>query len=1331
MPMEIRSERPTGRRIRGVAARVACAALLLFAGAAAAQAAGPDANTRCRRDLGKGTIKLSASLMSVQARCLNEQMNGRLLEVDCLAPLSPDFPGAGTVAKSVSVLSSLANRSCSAADHPTVNGYGTCPSPCENHSVDTYEQVSECLVCTTAARTSAAIESLYGSPPSDASRDAIRCQLAIGKAARIYLVKRTTAQQRCQYSEDSEDSGLRCKFLDEQTDPRGYAIGGLRKAGKRIAKCSALALAELDTCAGDAEAQQECVARAIADAGDSMFDDVYPRPTIQWESPPQGAFTTDASVTARGRIVGARGESYNLFINGEEVPLDSAGVFVTQVEIDPSKIFQPVLAEVRQSTNNVLAARKLRTLAYGPSHGLGQPLSLVMGLRVNDSGLDALEPTFNELVDIDLSTLISPGTVVISQYEYFCFPGFDCATTDIVINPTDGSGAPPPSISGYRLSVDSSGDGVGYVSARIDLDNLFVSARAVELDCDINVQTSGATITGNYDLLRDANSPTQVDVVQLGGVNIAFNGFSNSTDCGDGFGAGLLESLIEAFAGDVESLVGDGFRDYLNSPQPGDDDPIIASSIESALADIDITGPVGAGLGVGISAPIADIPIDYDGVTLATDLATAASVGGGGGQCDPPEGAPDLDASLLVPSVFPAFGPTTPVAGRGYHVGIGLASSAFNQLLASQTECGLLVTRIDRAGNFALTTGLLGAFFPELNDIFDEVRPVHVDMRPEFSPVMTGDPGPDGELATMVIGHLVLDIEAEEETGDVLVLSAVVGVKVGLDLSFDNDFGVLGFDLGEIAPSDIDVAVVDNPYEINEAVVKSLFGALLPTALPTVTSSLEAFPLPGFTGQDLLGVEVSRIGDFLGIFSDLVPQGTILNDDYTGGEFGAADIALAGNAFWAEDSASIFQPFPRRLRLTNNGGGQTGAAWWTGAQLEASADWSTTFRVQMTFQNNGGADGMAFHLQSQSTDALPWINGTGLDGNRLSVVVDTWDNGEGTDESLQVFLNGSRIYINDLNDFGLDPDPGSSIQVFRVEIGYDARAASLRVAMFDEGGGDYVDDRVPVSLNGFGPSWAGFSAATGGAGQNHDVRTWQLRGRAAIGDLVENATTVAMDFRTGDYQTAAIDVLGDALWFSDPDPFYQPWPQRLRLTGNATFQNGAAWYNGHRIDAASTWSTDFRFQITYPYADGADGIGFHVQSEGLDVLPNFEGSGIDGHRLSIVIDTWNNGSEAADESLRVILDGNVVYSRNLQDFVEDPNPGSSPRVFRLRAEYIDPRKELRLALMDEGGSDYLAETIKLSLVEFGPSWIGFSASTGGFSENHDIITWSHSAVAVP
>jgi hypothetical protein len=115
----------------------------------------------------------------------------------------------------------------------------------------------------------------------------------------------------------------------------------------------------------------------------------------------------------------------------------------------------------------------------------------------------------------------------------------------------------------------------------------------------------------------------------------------------------------------------------------------------------------------------------------------------------------------------------------------------------------------------------------------------------------------------------------------------------------------------------------------------------------------------------------------------------------------------------------------------------------------------------------------------------------------------------------------------------------------------------------------------------------------------------------------------------------------------------------------------------------------------------------------------------------VVVDTWNNGPEAADESLRVLLDGNVVYSRNLQDFVQDPNPGSSPSVFRLRVEYIEPRKELRLALMDEAGGDYLTETIGMNLIDFGPSWAGFSASTGGFSENHDIRTWTLSAVAVP
>ncbi len=1312
--------------------RIVAAATLVAAVVAVVPAhAAADADTGCRRDLGKGVAKLSATLVSAGTRCRADVMKGKLAGVDCLDVFAADFPGAATVAKAVDALDGYAERSCAEAAEPAVNGYATCPPPCGALAITGYGDVASCLACTTAARVADALEALYGDVPAGTSRDAQRCQKSIGKAARLYLFKRIQAQQRCQYSEDILDTGLRCRVVDFASDPRGLAAAGLAKAGKLLGRCPTPVLAELDSCAGTLAGQQICLPEAVAEAGDALFDDVYPGAHILWETPAQGAFTTDASVAVRGRVVGARGPAHTLAINGAAVALDDAGIFATTVPTDGGRVFQPVLAEVRRSVGGQRADRSLRTLVYGPSHPLGQTVSLVLGLRMNDTGLDSLEPLFREMVDIDLAALVPPGTLVIDDYGYLCVPGFDCLTSDVVINPTDGSGAPPPSIADYRISVDASGAGVGYVGARIDLDDLFVSARVVELGCDINVRAATATITGSYDLLRDAGAPTQVDVVQLGGVNVAFGGFGHTTDCGDGFGSGLLESLVDLFVTDVESLVRDAFTGFLNAPQVGDDDPPVASAIEAALAGIEIAGAVGSSIGVHLDAPIADIPIDDAGVTVAADLTIGAAPGTGAGQCQPPAGAPDLAASLLVPSVFPPFGAVTPAAGRVYHVGLGLAPSALNQLLAAETECGLLVSRQTRLGAVDLTTGVLALFFPELAEVFPEPRPVHIDIRPELAPVVTNQAGPHGELARLVVGHLVLDIEAEEPTGDTIVLRAAIGVEVGLDLVFDNDFGVLGFELGDVAPQDVEVAVVDNPQELDEARVVDLLQQLLPAALPAVASSLESFPLPTFPGRQLFGVESSRNGDFLSVFADLIDAGTVLNDDYTGAEFGASDIALVGSAAWVEDFDGLFAPLPRRLRLTNNGGGQTGAAWWTGARIEPSANWSTTLRIQITYPTGGGADGMAFHLQSAGTAALPWIDAAGLAGRRLSVVVDTWNNGEGADESLQVFLDGARIYLNDLTDFDLDPDPGSSPRVFRVELGYDARASSLRVAMFDEGGGDYVDDRVTVSLNGFGPSWAGVSAATGGAGQNHDLRTWQLRGQVPIQDLRPDNTTVAFDFTSADYASASMALRGDALWFADPDPLFAPWPQRLRLTGNAGFQNGAAWFTGHRIDPTRSWTSEFRFQTSYPYADGADGLGFHLQADGTDALPAFDGSGLGGKRLSVVVDTWNNGPEAADESLRVLLDGNVVYSRNLQDFVQDPNPGSSPSVFRLRVEYIEPRKELRLALMDEAGGDYLTETIGMNLIDFGPSWAGFSASTGGFSENHDIRTWTLSAVAVP
>ena len=108
------------------------------------------------------------------------------------------------------------------------------------------------------------------------------------------------------------------------------------------------------------------------------------------------------------------------------------------------------------------------------------------------------------------------------------------------------------------------------------------------------------------------------------------------------------------------------------------------------------------------------------------------------------------------------------------------------------------------------------------------------------------------------------------------------------------------------------------------------------------------------------------------------------------------------------------------------------------------------------------------------------------------MVVDTWDNGEGTSESLEVLLGGQQFLFNDLLDFAADPTPGSTGHVYRLELDYLGELKRLRVRMIDEGSSAAMENWINIDLSGLENVWAGFSAATGASAQNHDIRTWTL-----------------------------------------------------------------------------------------------------------------------------------------------------------------------------------------------------------------------------------------------
>jgi hypothetical protein len=301
----------------------------------------------------------------------------------------------------------------------------------------------------------------------------------------------------------------------------------------------------------------------------------------------------------------------------------------------------------------------------------------------------------------------------------------------------------------------------------------------------------------------------------------------------------------------------------------------VAGAIETALAEISIGGPIGESLNVELIAPFFAVTEDDAGITLGSDAAILSSIGNGPGQCPPPPpGTPELAASYHIPEAFPGFPATTPVGSLPYDLGIAISTSAFNQLLKAQVECGLLQTDIaefEFLGNvLPLTAGLLGALLPEFNG-FNPSLPLIARLQPTTAPVLTGNAGPNGEATEMRIGQLAVDLRDNPAFGgSVSYLKLAVDVRIGLDFDFVN--GELVPQISSVAPGDIAVSVMSSYFgTITPEDVQGVLPGILAGALPELSGTLGSFPIPSFFGFGLEPVEVGQNGEFLGIYANLVP----------------------------------------------------------------------------------------------------------------------------------------------------------------------------------------------------------------------------------------------------------------------------------------------------------------------------------------------------------------------------------------------------------------------------------------------------------------------------
>lgn len=582
-------------------------------------------------------------------------------------------------------------------------------------------------------------------------------------------------------------------------------------------------------------------------------------------SPAHGVFTTSSSVSVTGFVSQLPPAQAALTINGTPVAVSGAGTFSTTVPLSAGAIFNPIRATVTDTSNDAKAhARVVVIVGASVADGAFSPQSVA--LRLNDSGLNDVEPLVADLAGegLDLADLVPVGTVLINN-QCFIDSIFGCLgrATVTIANP-------PPSFSSFGLAMDSM---TNFVAGDITVNNIEVnvqlSGSGLVPSCPIEISAAQAFFNGDYALSPDVGDPSNIDVNQLGPLAVSFSNFQ--TSYGGICDVPIIGDIIQAFIPDVQALTIGAMEDFLDDPDgAGPLDSPTADAIESALAGISITGPIGEGLGVNLEAPLFAVTEDNVGITLGSNSRFTVSIGGGPGQCLPPPGAPNLTRSLSKPAAFPSFGATTPVGGLPYDLAICISPAGFNQLLRAQVECGLLVASIDEfdlgGGPLPLTAGLLSFLIPEMS-AFPPATPFRIDIRPTLAPVVTGDPGPGGSLTELRISHVIADMVADDGS-ETVALTAAFDTNVGMNLAFAP--GGLGVTL--VPGGTVTVAVLYNPLGVDEANLETnVLPPLVDTLLPQLAGGLAGFPLPDFLGLQLSGVSVSTNGAFLSLFANLTP----------------------------------------------------------------------------------------------------------------------------------------------------------------------------------------------------------------------------------------------------------------------------------------------------------------------------------------------------------------------------------------------------------------------------------------------------------------------------
>jgi Legume lectin domain len=200
----------------------------------------------------------------------------------------------------------------------------------------------------------------------------------------------------------------------------------------------------------------------------------------------------------------------------------------------------------------------------------------------------------------------------------------------------------------------------------------------------------------------------------------------------------------------------------------------------------------------------------------------------------------------------------------------------------------------------------------------------------------------------------------------------------------------------------------------------------------------------------------------------------------------------------------------------------------------------------------------------------------------------------------------------------------------------------------------------------------------------------------------------------------------------------------LRLTPAKGDRSGAAWFREKQF-VASGFETTFQFQLTHQrgLGPGADGFAFVLQNSGPEALGGRGSAGgfaVSDRKyrhseraipwsIAIFFDTFFNWKEE-DPSANYIAF--CTYGRPSEMRWPAPRLAFTPNLpvelkdRKVHTARIRFRPPILSVFLDDAPAAVLEAVVDLSIVidRQGSAWVGFTASTGGGYENHDILNWS-------